>query len=88
MEVLFTKQFAKEIRKVTDKNLAQKIEEAILSAKNALTYSDISELKKLKGYKNAWRIRIGDYRIGLYISGNVIEFVCFMNRKEIYKYFP
>jgi mRNA interferase RelE/StbE len=88
MQVLFTNQFAKEIRKIKDKNLAVNIEEVILSVKNALNISEINNLKKLTGYKNAYRIRIGDYRIGLYITGDIVEFACFMDRKEIYKYFP
>jgi len=46
------------------------------------------DLKKLRSGKNFWRIRIGDYRIGLEIEGNTLIFVRILQRKEIYKYFP
>lgn len=43
--------------------------------------------KKLKGYKNSWRIRIGDYRIIYEIEDKVLRIliVAIGNRKNIYK---
>ena len=46
-----------------------------------------TDAKKLKGRK-AWRIRVGDYRIGIVLAGQTATFVRFLNRKDIYKYFP
>lgn len=54
-------------------------------------YSGLEEivgLKKLKANDNAYRVRVGDYRIGFTITGNVITFVRVLHRKEIYRYFP
>jgi mRNA interferase RelE/StbE len=48
----------------------------------------IPNLKKLSGYKNAYRIRIGEYRIGLYLEGDVFVFARILPRKEIYRFFP
>lgn len=88
MQVLFSRQFEKQIRNVQNKILAKRIEDAIIEVKNASTAVEISDLKKLKGFTNAYRIKLGDHRIGLYISGNTVEFACFMNRKDIYRHFP
>ena len=88
MEILFTNQFEKDIRKIKDKALAVNIEKVILSSKSAKKISEIANIKKLKGSQNAYRIRIGSYRIGIYVTDNTLEFVCFMSRKDIYKYFP
>jgi mRNA interferase RelE/StbE len=55
---------------------------------SAETLAEIPNLKKLQGFKSAYRIRIGDYRIGIFIDGNTIQFARVLNRKEIYKYFP
>lgn len=43
--------------------------------------------KKLKGQKNAWRIRIGDYRIIYEIADNQLRIlvVAIGHRKNIYK---
>lgn len=52
--------------------------------------SQIPNLKKLKGQKNKvyYRSRIGNYRVGLIIKEDIVVFVRFLNRKEIYRYFP
>ncbi len=50
--------------------------------------SELSSCKKLTGFKNAYRIRIGEYRIGFVFEHETIELVRVLGRKEIYKYFP
>lgn len=55
------------------------------------TYSSLDEirnLKKLKGEDNAYRIRVGDYRIGIFIDNKTVTFSRILHRKEIYRYFP
>ncbi|MFN8345863.1 MAG: hypothetical protein U0X91_12700 [Spirosomataceae bacterium] len=47
----------------------------------ALAVKDIPNLKKLSGYKNTYRIRIGEYRIELYLAR-------ILPRKEMYRFFP
>jgi mRNA interferase RelE/StbE len=64
------------------------IEAAINDVKNASSLIEIKNLKKLKGYKSYYRITIGDYRIGIYISNDIVEFSRFLHRKDIYKFFP
>ena len=50
--------------------------------------SEISNLKKLKGEYNAYRIRVGDYRIGFFYQDDTITFVRVLHRREFYRYFP
>jgi mRNA interferase RelE/StbE len=51
--------------------------------------SDKLDIRKMQGYGNYYRIRIGDYRIGCEIeTGNRITFYRVKNRKDIYKVFP
>ena len=50
--------------------------------------SEISSCKKLVGFKNAYRIRLGSYRIGFFFENETIEFVRILDRKNIYRYFP
>ena len=51
--------------------------------------SEISDLKKMKGYQDYYRIRIGDYRVGCKVEkeGQVI-FYRVKSRNDIYKVFP
>jgi len=88
MQIVFTKQFVKQVSKTNDKQLAREVETLILEVKNATDLSEINGLKQLKGSIKAYRIRLGDYRIGIYNTNDIIEFSCFMHRKEIYRYFP
>jgi len=47
------------------------------------------DFKKMQGYENYYRIRIGSYRIGCKIqTGSKIIFYRVKNRKDIYKVFP
>jgi len=51
--------------------------------------SEILDIKLLKGYKDYYRIRVGDYRIGCKIEkGNKIIFYRIKNRSDIYNVFP
>ena len=55
---------------------------------NTSSLSEILNCKKLKGFRNAYRIRMGNYRIGFLYVDNIIELVRILNRKDIYRYFP
>jgi mRNA interferase RelE/StbE len=54
----------------------------------ATNVSQIKGLKKLSGYDAYYRIRVGDYRIGVKIENTLVFFVVFDHRKDIYKGFP
>jgi mRNA interferase RelE/StbE len=46
-------------------------------------------IKKMKGYKDYYRIRVGDYRIGCKVEKeNKIIFYRVKSRSDIYKVFP
>ena len=49
---------------------------------------DIQSLKKMKGEASAYRIRAGNYRIGIFITATTITFSRVLHRREIYRYFP
>ncbi len=40
------------------------------------------------GYKKYYKIRFGDYRVGLKKENDTIVIETVKHRKEIYKYFP
>jgi mRNA interferase RelE/StbE len=52
------------------------------------TTAEIRNLKKLEGHPNCYRIRVGDYRVGIHIKGNSIFLIRVLDRKEIYRFFP
>jgi mRNA interferase RelE/StbE len=88
MEVKFSSTFEKDLRIITDKRIVLKVDEIITSLNNAVSLSVIENIKKIKGHKNCYRIRIGNYRLGLFVSGKTVWLARLMHRREIYRYFP
>jgi len=88
VEVRYEASFEKDLKSVGDKNLLKKIKKVIEEVKQADDSYSINNLKKLSGYDTFYRIRIGDYRIGIEITGDKLIFTRFLHRKEIYRFFP
>lgn len=65
-----------------------RIEKMILELEATDTLRDIRQLKKLQGRSGFFRIRIGDYRVGLTFLSGVITLVRCLDRKEFYRRFP
>jgi mRNA interferase RelE/StbE len=88
MNLIFKSSFERDIKKVTDKDLIILIENAMRNTEEAGKLQEISNIKKLSGYKTYYRIKIKDHRIGLCIENDTVYFVFFRHRKDIYKVFP
>ena len=61
MNVEYSKDFEKSVKKLSGKML-DSIRKVITEVKNAENIKDITDCKKLVGYRNVYRIRLGDYR--------------------------
>ena len=88
MEVKIDKSFQKDIKKIKSNDFLLKVAESINISQNANNIKQIKGLKKLRGSSNHYRIKIGDFRLGLIISESTIIFTRCLHRKDIYKYFP
>ena len=88
MKIVINKSFEKDISKINDKKLLYSIADCIDDIKEKSKLSEIVNCKKLRGSKNCYRIRIGDYRLGFVFENNSIELVRFLARSKIYSIFP
>ena len=89
MVVEFDKSFEKSLLKLKDKSLYSKIEKVISILEKSNSLNDVSNIKKLSGFKTYYRCRLGDYRIGIeQISASTIRFIIIAHRKEVYNVFP
>lgn len=68
--------------------MLNKIKATILNCEDATGIKDISQIKKMKGFKSNYRIKIGAFRIGIEIENKTINFITVAHRKDIYKFFP
>jgi mRNA interferase RelE/StbE len=88
LKVRFKASFVSELRAVKDKSLHQRIEALIAKVESAQSLSEVPSLKKLRGGEAYYRVRVGDYRVGLAFEENVVVFVRALHRREVYRYFP
>jgi len=90
MNIDIRNSFLNDVKKITDKTLKAEIERIVFIVKEATTVRDIPELRKMKGSKKGifYRIKVGDYRIGVTIVNDTVTFFVCLPRKDIYKFFP
>ena len=88
MDVEFTPGFNKNVTKLHDRNIKDAIIDAIENIKAANKPGNIHNMEGIKGFKTYFRVRIGDYRIGIRILNNKVYFIKVGHRKDIYKLFP
>jgi mRNA interferase RelE/StbE len=75
MKVEFRKSFEKDLRKLRDPNTLIQIQAVIESIEQAENLSILTSVKKLEAEKSYYRIRVGDYRIGIIFDEDVVIFV-------------
>ena len=88
MNVEFLDSFYRDIEKHLQPQEKSRLLKIILSIEETETMKQFPNLKKLAGHKFAYRIRLGDYRLGIFIENNIVQFARFAHRKEIYQLFP
>lgn len=89
MKIEFRRSFVRDLRWIRDQSLLKRVQERIQEVEAAGSILEIKSLKKLRTGGGRYHcIRLGDYRIGLIIEGDIVIFVRFLHRSEIYRYFP
>ncbi len=84
-EIVFKKSAAKELQ-----GLPQKIQQKILDAVQLLSfnpYTELLQIKKMKGADSLYRVRIQDYRVIYLIENRIIKVTIIKigQRKEVYE---
>ena len=88
MKVNFRASFHRDLKKVKDKDILQKVKEHILMVEEANSLAELTHIKKISGASGHFRIRVHEYRIGVFVSGDEVEFVRCLHRREVYRFFP
>ena len=88
MNLLFRESFEKDLRTIRDRSVLARVKAVAEATEAAPNIREIAGLKKLKGATDYYRIRVGQYRVGLIVSGNEAVFIRILHRKDIYRYFP
>ena len=88
MKVAFRQSFHRDLKKLKDKTLRKRIRKAIEAVEKGTKLEDVPQLKKLTGHDECFRLRVGDYRLGMIVKKDAVEFVRCLHRKELYRFFP
>jgi mRNA interferase RelE/StbE len=88
LNVSFKQSFLRDLKQIKDKALLQRVQEVIEELEAADSLREVNRVVKIKGSDFYYRLRVGDYRVGLSVNDDDVTFVRFMHRKDIYRYFP
>lgn len=88
MQITYQKRFLKELVRIPIKH-RQRIERFVFDQfPQSKTIIETGRIERLKGYQGYYKIRFGDYRVGLKIDGDKVVFERVLHRKDIYRFYP
>ncbi len=87
MKYAIDKSFERDAKKAPNGILKQ-LSVLLTIIKQANNLQEIPNTKKLKGYRNAYRIKIDDFRLGCYLEDQTLVLSRILPRKDVYKRFP
>lgn len=88
MQLKFAKPFERSIAALRSDSMRRRVFRIAEQVIEASDLREIPNLKKLQGHPAIYRIRVGDYRIGVLLEGSLVIFAAFDHRKNIYHRFP
>ena len=88
MKVRYSKRFLKQLSKIP-LSTRNKIETFVFTELPSIEHIENSgKIEKMKGYEGFYKIRFGNYRIGMHVQHDTLVLKIVMHRNDIYNYFP
>ena len=88
MELEYEVRLRRDLRRLRDAAMRARVERTIADLEAASAITAISGVESIRGHSGRYRIRIGDYRLGIAVEGETVVLVRFLHRRDIYRYFP
>ena len=89
MELVFLDAFYKDIKKIKDSKIRKRLKSTLISLEETTDVFNSKLLVKMKGHLEAFRVRLGTYRLGCYVKNeSQITIARFVKGNDIYKVFP
>jgi mRNA interferase RelE/StbE len=89
MDLLYGKRFSKDLDAIRhEAKIRAQLLQLIKAIKAAGSLTELKDVRKIEGYQAYFRIKLGDYRLGIKVKENTVELIRFLHRKDIYKRFP
>ena len=86
MKIEYSKLFLRDVEAIRNPLLLEQLETQNEKFKSAKRLGDAGQITKLA--PNAFRVHVRDHRLGFFLNGDTITLHRFLDRKEMYRYFP
>ena len=88
MTVEPSRQFSRDVRRLGSSQIRRRLDRTIQELIEVADITEVSGIKRLLAEGQHYRIRIGDYRLGITMDGKIAALRRFLPSGEIYRYFP
>ena len=88
MTVEPTRRFRRDVRGIGSAQIRRRLDQVIQELIEANNVTEVTGVSRLRAEGQHYRIRIGDYRLGITMDGETAVLCRFLPRGEIYRHFP
>lgn len=88
MYIEVRRSFTRELDRIRDDSLRARVQDKINEIEAANSLSDVTGVESVRLARRGYRIRIGSYRMGIFVRGDRVTLVRFQHRSDIYRNFP
>ena len=89
MRVRYKPSFRRDVRRIRDADLHRRIQRKITEIEAVATINEVSAIGRLRSASgNHYRVRIGEYRLGVLVEGDTVTLLRFSHRSDFYRRFP
>lgn len=88
MNVERTPGFNRDLRRLRSARTLRHVERVIEELAAATNLTELTNVRRLQAEGRNYRIRVGDYRLGITMADDVAVLRRFLHRNEIYRHFP
>jgi mRNA interferase RelE/StbE len=88
VRVAFRQSFERDLEKIKDRSALQRVRQVVEQVEHANNLQEVRNVRKLAGTTGFFRIRVGEYRVGVALVAGEVEFVRCLHRRDMYRYFP
>ena len=89
METETRPSFIRDLKRLRSAATRRRVERAIADIEAAPNITAVPGITRITATGQPhYRVRIGDYRLGIALDGGVVILVRFLHRSDIYRFFP
>ena len=88
MEIRYHRRFDRDLGRIRDRALSRSVEQVIEELTAAFNITEVRNVAKMVGWERHYRIRVGDYRLGVEMDGDTAVLARFGHRRDFYRGFP